>query len=106
MTLASEIPAEFADNTSPPTSRRGLVIPISVYSGLTVVIIIAIWALSAHLQLVSPVFLPSPVLVAQSAWSRPGSRARARSMGARLERLREAVVGEVGAIGDRSQAAA
>lgn len=69
MTLASEIPTEFAENTSPPTPRRGLVVPISVYSGLTVVIIVAIWALSAHLQLVSPVFLPSPVLVAQSAWS-------------------------------------
>ena len=32
-------------------------------SAVTILVVLAIWALSARLQLVSPVFLPSPAAV-------------------------------------------
>lgn len=44
-------------------------VPLYVYSGLTVTAIVALWWLAARLELVSPVFLPLAILVARSAWS-------------------------------------
>lgn len=68
MTLISEAPVLLSETPS-EQPRRKTAVPLYVYSGLTVTAIVAIWWLAARLELVSPVFLPSPVLVAQSAWS-------------------------------------
>lgn len=68
MTLISEAPVLLSETPS-EQPRRKTAVPLYVYSGLTVTAIVAIWWLAARLELVSPVFLPSPILVAQSAWS-------------------------------------
>ncbi|MCM2397047.1 ABC transporter permease subunit [Rhizobium sp. S95] len=70
MTILSEIRAEYAEVGTPARPpRRKPVVPLYVYSGLTVLAIIAIWWVAAALELVSPVFLPSPAVVAVSAWN-------------------------------------
>ncbi|MET2829987.1 ABC transporter permease subunit [Mesorhizobium shangrilense] len=45
----------------PSPTRRG--VSARMVSAVTILAVLAIWALSARLQLVSPVFLPSPVAV-------------------------------------------
>lgn len=45
----------------PSPKRRG--VSARMISAVTILVVLAAWALSARLQLVSPVFLPSPVAV-------------------------------------------
>ncbi|GLS28317.1 taurine transport system permease protein [Mesorhizobium albiziae] len=46
--------------------RTRVIVSARVVSAVTILVVLAVWALSARLQLVSPVFLPSPVAV----WSK------------------------------------
>ncbi|UVK42678.1 ABC transporter permease subunit [Mesorhizobium sp. AR07] len=55
-----------ADGLSVPWSRPSLKrkgISARMVSAVTILVVLAVWALSARLQLVSPVFLPSPLAV-------------------------------------------
>ncbi|HXZ07560.1 MAG TPA: ABC transporter permease subunit, partial [Paraburkholderia sp.] len=64
---ASDSPDATADSGSNDTARtpRAAWISSRQISAATVVALIVAWAVAAHLQLVSPVFLPSPAAVAQ-----------------------------------------
>lgn len=58
--------AEEADGLSVPWSRpspKRKGVSARMVSAVTILVVLAAWALSARLQLVSPVFLPSPVAV-------------------------------------------
>ncbi|MER8370991.1 ABC transporter permease subunit [Mesorhizobium sp. M1378] len=58
-----------ADVLSVPWSRsrrKRVRVSARVVSAITILVVLAVWALSARLQLVSPVFLPSPIAV----WSK------------------------------------
>jgi ABC-type nitrate/sulfonate/bicarbonate transport system, permease component len=74
MTISTDIIAETAiieaprDSTETPATSRAR-IPVTVYSALTVVALLALWTLAAEYGAVSPVFLPSPWIVATSLWS-------------------------------------
>ena len=55
-----------ADGLSVPWSRpspKRKAISARMISAVTILVVLAVWALSARLQLVSPVFLPSPIAV-------------------------------------------
>ncbi len=67
MTLSTELPKDHADRSASSFIRLAQV-PVHVYSGLTIGVIIGLWWLAAAYQLVSPVFLPSPPVVLKAAW--------------------------------------
>ncbi|TIW85721.1 MAG: taurine ABC transporter permease, partial [Mesorhizobium sp.] len=55
-----------ADSLSVPWSRpspKRKGVSARAVSAVTILVVLALWALSARLQLVSPVFLPSPAAV-------------------------------------------
>ncbi|RAR62542.1 taurine transport system permease protein [Paraburkholderia unamae] len=64
-------PSALAQTAAPTGAHRAPRAPRGAFAGsrrisaATVVVLIAAWALAARLQLVSPVFLPSPAAVAQ-----------------------------------------
>ncbi len=58
--------SQTVENDQPVVRRRQ--IPVAVISALTVVGILVAWHLAAAAELVSPVFLPSPLVVAKSLW--------------------------------------
>ncbi|WOS66571.1 ABC transporter permease subunit [Sinorhizobium fredii] len=59
--------AETREPTRPPVQRRQ--VPVSLISLLTVISLLMIWTAAAAAELVSPVFLPSPAVVATSLWN-------------------------------------
>lgn len=67
MTLSTEFPKDHTDRSASSLIRLSPV-PVHVYSGLTIGVIIGLWWLAAAYQLVSPVFLPSPPVVLKAAW--------------------------------------
>ncbi|MDB5526356.1 MAG: permease component of taurine transporter [Rhizobium sp.] len=61
---------EAAIDKEPPRKPRRKPVDITLLvSGITIVAIIALWALAAALKLVSPVFLPSPLVVLKSTYT-------------------------------------
>ncbi|MEY9559660.1 ABC transporter permease subunit [Sinorhizobium fredii] len=62
-----DITAETREPTRPPVRRRQ--VPVSLISLLTVISLLMIWTAAAAAELVSPVFLPSPAVVATSLWN-------------------------------------
>ncbi|MCM2474969.1 ABC transporter permease subunit [Rhizobium sp. CG5] len=69
MTLSTELPEALVDRNATPVVLRRPEVPIYVYSCLTIVTLIALWWLASAYKLVSPVFLPAPPVVLQSAWN-------------------------------------
>lgn len=66
--------AELSETISPDEDRntgpgRRRPVPIAVISTLTVLALLLAWHLAAAAQVVSPVFLPSPLVVAKSFWT-------------------------------------
>lgn len=57
-----------ADETRPAPRRKPFDITLLV-SILTIVVLIVLWSLAASLKLVSPVFLPSPLVVLKSTYT-------------------------------------
>lgn len=74
MTIATDIMTETTlvdaprETAEAPAARRAR-IPVTVYSALTVVVLLGLWGLAAEYGAVSPVFLPAPWTIAASLWS-------------------------------------
>jgi len=63
------ITEETAADDSPPPKPRGKPLDITLLvSAITIVALIGLWAFAASLKLVSPVFLPSPLVVLKSTY--------------------------------------
>lgn len=69
MTLSTELPEALVERNAAPVVLRRPEVPIYVYSSLTIATLIALWWLAAAYEWVSPVFLPAPPVVLQSAWN-------------------------------------
>ena len=65
MTVVVELP-QTVEKEQPATRQRQ--VPVAVISGLTIIGLLFVWHLAAAAELVSPVFLPSPLVVAKSLW--------------------------------------
>ncbi|MGV3548907.1 ABC transporter permease subunit [Rhizobium sp.] len=66
MTLVSDLPeSAVIARPAEPKARRRLDLTL-IMSGITIAVLIGLWALAASLKLVSPVFLPSPLTVLSS----------------------------------------
>ncbi|MDQ0321680.1 taurine transport system permease protein [Pararhizobium capsulatum DSM 1112] len=70
MTIVAEPSLKIPDDVEqavPAVRRRQ--IPVAVISTLTVLGLLVVWYLAAAAELVSPIFLPSPVVVGASLWT-------------------------------------
>lgn len=67
MTIVAELSQKLPTDTAPETAvTRRYRVPTFVISALTVLGLLLVWHLAAAVALVSPVFLPSPLVVATS----------------------------------------
>ena len=67
MTIVAELSQKLPTDTAPETAvTRRYRVPTFVISALTVLGLLLVWHLAAAVALVSPVFLPSPLVVAKS----------------------------------------
>lgn len=66
MTLAAELPESLATRPEKPATNRIGLDTTLLTSGATIAVLVLLWTLASSLQLVSPVFLPSPLAVLKS----------------------------------------
>ncbi|KQV44087.1 MULTISPECIES: ABC transporter permease subunit [unclassified Rhizobium] len=70
MTIVAGLSEKLSNDAAPGTTAiRRRRVPTSVISALTVLALLLVWHFAAAAALVSPVFLPPPLVVAKSLWT-------------------------------------
>jgi taurine transport system permease protein len=69
MTLVTDLPESLSTEPEPPAAGRTSRDATLLISAITIIVLVALWSLASSLQLVSPVFLPSPLTVLRSTFN-------------------------------------